>query len=334
MKLVQFLEILSGKLLYLLILPIMAGGITFFMTRNLPNLYSAETTIYTGITSNNGLEVTVTRVDKVITQNEYNNILSLFKSDAIYQEISLRLLAQHLVLKKAQKDIISEAAFNELQKSVPSEIKKQVVSGNEEATYQNLQKALKQDEKNYLYKILNNSNPYYSISSLQNLKVEQLNSSDMLKLSYNCTDPGICYNTTKIAAQVFISQYGDMKRNLKSSAVKYFQHKLEEIKSTLDNSESQLLDFNITNKIINYYEQTKQVTTQNEKIELLLQENKMNFEASQAVLKKIEVEVSKRYTINLKNIDILNIRNQLVNCNLAIAQTEIKKVPTTTKVED
>jgi uncharacterized protein involved in exopolysaccharide biosynthesis len=301
------------------------GGITFFLTKDLPNQYSAETTIYTGITSNSGLDVNVTRVDKLITQNEYNNVLSLFKSESIYEEISLRLLAQHLVLKKAQKDIISEKSFNELQKNVPDKIKKLVVKGNVEKTYENFSKSVSADEKNYLYSILNYQNPHYSINALQTLKVEQVNSSDMIKLSYQCDDPGICYNTCRIASEVFINRYGELKKNIKSSAVKYFQQKLEEITGKLDISEGQLLNFNVSNNIINYYEQTKQVTTQNQEIDLRLQEAKMNYDASVAVLKKIETEISKRFEINLKNIQVLNIRSQLVTCNNDIAHYEINK---------
>jgi uncharacterized protein involved in exopolysaccharide biosynthesis len=334
MNIIKFIEILIERSKYLIILPLVAGVLTFFLTKNLHNQYSTEVTIYTGITSNTGLDVNVTRVDKIITQNEYNNVFSIFKSEAIYEEISLRLLAQHLVLNKPQKDIISEKAFNELQKSVPDKIKKLVVKGNIEKTYENLSKSVIEDDKNFLYRILNYGNPYYGINALQNLKVEQINSSDMLKLSYQCDDQGICYNTTKIAAEVFIKQYGEMKKTIKSSAVKYFQKKLEEISKELETSEDNLLKFNVSNDIINYYEQTKQVTTQNEEIELRLQEAKMSYEASLEVEKKIEKEISKRYVFNLRNIEILNIRTQLVNCQTAIAQNQIYKTESSTDISN
>ncbi|MFM2291734.1 MAG: hypothetical protein RIS29_1547 [Bacteroidota bacterium] len=334
MNLVKFIEILSGKILYLIILPVIAGALTFFMVKDLPSLYSSETTIYTGITTNSGLEVNAQRVDKFVNQNEYSNIIALFKSEAIYEEISLRLLASHLSLSKPQKDIISKDAYNALKSSVPDKVKKLVVKGDEEKTYENLAKSIKQDDKDFLYSMLYRSNPYYSVNALQTLKVEQMNASDMIKLSYKCIDPGICYHTTRIAAQVFIKEYGNLKKNIRSSAVKYFQKKLEETTGKLDNSEGQLLDFNVSNNIINYYEQTKQVTTQNEEIELKLQDAKMNFEATAAVLKKLETEISKRFAINLKNIEIINIRGQLVNCNNDIAKQEMNQGADNKSVKD
>jgi len=325
MSIIRFIEILMGKIKYLIILPLVAGGLTFFLTRNIPAKYAAETSIFTGITSNTGLEVTALRVDKNVTQNEYNNVLTILKSESVYEEISLRLLAQHLQLSKPQKEIISEAAFNDLQKNVPEKVKKLVIKGNYERTYDNLKNYIKPDNKNFLYNILTYDNPYYSIKALSTIKVEQINSSDIIRLSYESDDAGISYNTLQIAAKVFITNYGELKRNQKSSAVKYFQGKLDEVSKKLNNAEDELLKFNTSNSIINYYEQTKQVTTQHEEIELRLQDAKMKNEASVAVLKKVENEIQKRYSINFRNIEILTIRKQLVDCNTEIAQTEVRK---------
>jgi len=325
MNIIKFIEILTGKIKYLIILPLVIGILTFFSTKNLPNQYSAETSIYTGITSNSGLDVGVQRVDKLITQNEYNNVLSILKSESLFEEVGLRLMTQHLMLTKAKNDVISEKAFNELKKNVPEKVRKLIVKGSYEKSYSNLRKFITQDDKNYLYRLLNYDNPYYSINAISRLKVEQVNSSDLIKLSYETDDAGICFNTIKITAEVFIRNYGQIKKNQKSSAVKYFQNKLEDIGSKLNTAENKLLNFNVSNDVINYYEQTKQVTTQHEEIEIRLQEVKMNFEASTAVLKKLEAEISKRFSINLKNVEVLNIRNQLVICNNDIARYEVYK---------
>lgn len=324
MTIIIFIEILLGKLKYLLILPIIAGTFTFFLTRKLPAQYEAETSIYTGITSNTGLDVTAIRVDKLVTQNEYNNVLTILKSESLMEEISLRLLAQHLMLAKPQKEIISEVAFNDLQKNVPDKVKILVVKGDYERTYQNLKNFVNPDSKNYLYSILNYDHPYYSIKALSTIKVEQINSSDMIQLSYVSEDAGICCNTLKIIAKAFISKYGELKRKQKNSTVRYFQGKLDEVSRKLKNSEDSLLQFNTSNNIINYYEQTKQITTQNEEIELRLQDVKMKNEGSKAVLKKLENEIRKRFAINLRNEEILDVRGQLVSCNTQIAQTEVR----------
>jgi len=323
MSIVKFIGILSNKILYIILLPIIAAAITFLLIKDMPKQYTAETTIYTGITSNSGLDVTVTKVDKLITQNEYSNIMSIFKSNSLYEEVSLRLMAQHLSLAKAVPDVISEESFLKIQSEFPSEIKKLAVIGNQQQTYLKLRNYLKQDEKNFIYRMLNFNHPFYSINAISQIKAEQVNSSDLFRISFESRDAGVCCNTVKIASDVFIKSYGQIKKNLKNSAVKYFQNKLEEVYQKLNNAENNLLNFNIDNSIINYYEQTKQVTTQHEEIELRLQNVKMNYEGSIAVMHKIEEEISKRMIINLKNVEILNIRSQLVDCNNKIARHEL-----------
>jgi uncharacterized protein involved in exopolysaccharide biosynthesis len=323
MTFIKFLSILFSKFKYLIILPLVAAAITFFVTRDLPKQYSSKTTIYTGITSNSGLDVNVTRVDKIITQNEYSNVMSLLKSTSLYEEVGLRLFAQHLSLSKPNEEIISNESYEKLQTQTPPEIKKLVVKNNADKTYDNFRKFLKQSDDNYLYKLLNYNHPFYSINALSNMKPEQVSTSDLFRISYQNKDAGVCYNTLKITAGVFIEKYGEIKRNLKSSAVKYFQTKLDEISAKLNEAENKLLDFNIDNSIINYYEQTKQVTTQHEEIELKLQAMKMSYEASTAVVKKLDGEIAKRFSLNLKNVEILKLRSQLVDCNNSIAQYEI-----------
>ncbi|MDD3322562.1 MAG: hypothetical protein PHS59_14080 [Paludibacter sp.] len=323
----KFIKILVSKILYIIVIPVVFGGITFLFTRNLPVKFAAEATIYTGITSNSGLEVLETRVDNIATQNEYNNVLTLLKSKSLYEEVGLKLLTQHLLLSKPQEGIISERAFNQLQEQVPDKIKKLIVKGNFDKSYQNLRAYIKQDKDNYIYGLLNYSSPYYSEDALSNIKCVRVSNSDLIKLTYESDDAAISFNTIKIITESFVTSYSVLKSNQSSSAVAYFEAKLKEIEAKLKAAEDGLLAFNVDNTIINYYEQTEQVTTQQEKIEIRLQEVKMEYEASQAVLQKLESEINKRYNISLRNKEILSLRQKLVDNNNAIAKNEINNVP-------
>ena len=97
MNLVSFIKLLYSKLTYIIIIPLVFGFITFLITRNLPERYTSTATLFTGITSNTGLEMMGTRIDNVQTLNEYNNVLSIMKSRSLAEETGLRLLAQHLM---------------------------------------------------------------------------------------------------------------------------------------------------------------------------------------------------------------------------------------------
>ncbi len=328
MNIIRFLKIISGKFLYILLIPMVVGAVVFFLTKDLPVKYATFSTIYSGVTSNSGLAVDIIKVDNVATQNEYNNLMTILKSNSLFEDISLHLLTQHLILTKPVKEIISEKSFVELQKSVPNKVKKLVVKGNFEKTYSNLKGFIEQDEKNFIYRTINYGHKYYSVQALSNIKGERLTNSDLIKISYEAEDQGICFNTVKFATEIFVERYSELKISQSNSAVAYFEEQLKLAAEKLNKAEQELLDFNIDNDIINYYEQTEQVTTQQEKIEVRLQEVKMEYEASEAVLARLEAEVEKRYNINLRNSEILRIREQLVDRNNAITAIELDEKST------
>ena len=323
MNIIKFLKILAARWIYIIVIPVIVALIVFLLTMKIPPTYTTFSTLYSGVTSNTGLSVDAIKVDNVATQNEYNNILTMLKSVSLFEEVSLHLLAQHLIQEKPDKKIFSEDAYNELQKYVPDEVKKLVVKNNFESTLKNLRGFITEDENNYIYRLMNYGHRYYSIQAISNIKSERLSASDLIRLTYETDDPGICYNTVKFATEIFINRYSELKISQSNSAVAYFEKKLQETQEKLDAAEQKLLEFNVGNDIINYYEQTEQITTQQEKIELRLQDVKMEYEASVAVLGKLEKEIEQRYNINLRNAELLRIRQQLVQYNNAITSIEI-----------
>ena len=98
MNILQFIKLLNSKLRYILLLPIFASAIVFFLTRSLPLSFNTDVTLFTGITSNSGVVVDNFRVDNYATQNEYNNILEMMNSNDILEEVSIKLLTQHCII--------------------------------------------------------------------------------------------------------------------------------------------------------------------------------------------------------------------------------------------
>lgn len=323
MNLVSFLKLIYSKLTYIIFLPIIFGFITFLITRDLPDRYTSTATLFTGVTSNTGLEMMGTRIDNIQTLNEYNNILSIIKSRALAEETSLRLLTQHLLQDSPNPLIINNEAFQTLLEEIAPKIQNLIVKGNSEQSYVNLKHSASKDRHGFLYKLLNGDHPYYSVNAINKLSAERIGASDLIKISYTSYDPAITYNTIKLATEIFNNRYIGIKKSQSNNAVTYFQNKLKEVKEQLEVSEQNLLEYNIANNIINYGEQTEQITTQQEAIELKMQELKMNYEAAGVVYRKLEEEIKSRYKINLQNQQLTNIRSKLIETNNEIAQLQV-----------
>jgi len=311
----------------IIILPVAVGLIVYFLTGNMKSEYSVKATIFTGITAPSSLnDIGGERVDFYANRTAFNNLISILSSRMVIEETSLRLLARHLVLDSASPIEISEKSLSELQKIIPDDLKNLIDKQDEEMTYQNLRNYLQEDKQNFIYGLLNYNHPYYSYKALSSIRAVQAGTSDLIEITYKSSDPGIAYQTLTILIEVFIKNYGEVKRSQTDAVVTYFQNQLAQSASMLQSVEDSLLLFNKRNNIINYYEQTKYISSQQEKIDVRLQEVLLEYNAASAVLEKIEEEIKSRASINLNTKAIMEIRQDLVEINNKIADQEIREI--------
>jgi len=324
MNIFQFIRILFRKAWVLILLPAFTGMLVFLLTQRLPAEYQAELTLFTGITSSTGIEnMEGHRVDYFATQNAYNNILSILQSRSVLEEVAIRLLTTHLMLDKPHRELISEKAFSELQELVPGNVKRLIIKTDFEQSCRNITDYITQEDENFIYGLLHYDHPHYSLKALSGIESEHLGSSDIIRISYRSDDPGSCYQTLNILMDVFMEKYQLLKNKQSGSAVIYFEEKLKSTAASLDQAEEDLMRFNTRYNIINYYEQTKHISSQQEKIEVTLQKLKMENRAAIAVLKKLESETQIRYDINLSNREILSVRNELITLNNKLARLSL-----------
>mgnify|MGYP000938494042 CR=1 FL=1 len=119
-----------------------------------------------------------------------------------------------------------------------------------------------------MYSLLNYDHPYYSIEAIAKVKALRVSTSDLVKLSYEADDPGICQQTLAIFNEVCIKKYKDLKENGSDAVVQYFTNQLSLSQKNLSSIEDRLLKFNQENSIINYYEQSKAVANVKEDMDV------------------------------------------------------------------
>jgi LysM repeat protein len=72
-------------------------------------------------------------------------------------------------------------------------------------TIQNFTNYYNSSDTNFIYGLLHyGQSPHYSITSLKTLQIYRINNSDLVRLIYTSDDPGICQQTLKIIAHVFV----------------------------------------------------------------------------------------------------------------------------------
>ena len=243
---------------YLIILPLIALVVAWFMTRNMERIYNTNTTIYTGMITAYNIEGGSGTAGGN-AQTNMKNLMLLITTDVTIHEVSLRLFARCMMYGNTNKDnnYISAEHFRQLNNSVPADVKALINHNSENATYANLKAYEKPTQDNYLFGITN-YHPYFGINNITSrLKVLQLNGSDIIDIGYSANDAGIAYNTLDILNEVFARQYAQLRYGETNNVIKFFEREVARLYRILTNAEDDLIRYNVEKRIINYGEQTR-----------------------------------------------------------------------------
>lgn len=324
-NLLFFIRLFYRHIALLLTVPVILAVLVFYLTIDQPKTYSSKTRIYTGIASGSSIEVLENqRFDFFATNTAFDNLINIVKARNTIEEVGLELFTQHMLLNAPDPQIISAEKYYSLMEIVPDSIKKLVVKGDRLKTLNNFRKQKNANHENFIYKLINLKHVDYSADKiLGKIIVRRISNSDLVEIIYTSEDPGICQNTLLVLSQVFVAAYADMKVNQSDAVVKYFNEQLVISSERLAAAEDELLEFNRSNNIINYYEQTKHIASQKEHFEMEYQTVQMNFESAKSVTQLLESRMSSRQKLRLASEDVLNSRNKISEVNIKIAMKSL-----------
>ena len=192
----------------------MLAGLVFLLTKNQAKTYSSNTTIYTGIASGYSIgSQGSTGIDYFGVNNAFDNLINIINSRSTLEDVSLTLFARCMMLEKASPHLISEESFSELQSIVPAEVKSIIDKSSLEKSVKNLKEMMKKDATNFVYELVNLNHPFFSIDAISDIRAFRVSSSDMIEISYESTDPGICMSTLEVLSGVIIKNYSGIKAN-------------------------------------------------------------------------------------------------------------------------
>ena len=292
---------------YLVILPMIALIVAWFLTRNMERIYDTNTTIYTGMITGYNIEGG-TGAAGGNAQTNITNLMLIITTDNTIHEVALRLFARCMMYGNTNKDnnYISAEHFRQLNATVPADVKALINHNSEAQTYANLKAYEKPSQDNYLFGILN-YHPYFGINQITSrLKVLQLNNSDIIDIGYSANDAGIAYNTLDILNEVFARQYQQIRFGETSNVIKFFEKEVARLYRILSNAEDDLIRYNISKKIVNYGEQTKQLTVLEMQQQNFRNDQLMNYTTSKALLDWLERQLGNRAQVIRSNQEFTN----------------------------
>jgi len=318
-----FISLLWRNLKWLVAIPIALALSIYFFTRHEKKEYTSETVIYTGIASGSSLNES-NKADYLSVSNAFDNLLSLIHSREAKQEVALQLLSEHIYLEKYDPIQLSMESYSELSMYVPDTLKHRLKRSSLEGTLHALISYMQKNDGNQIYTLINSEHPYYSISALQKIKAVRVNSSDLIKITYDTYDPAICKRTLELMIDVFMRKNRLLKEGRAESVVAYFEEQTRNAYARLDSAEQAFLNFNKQNEIINYFDQTKAIAGQKENLYALDHNLQMDEKAAEQSLIKIDKSLEGRSYQPLFGSDIIRERERLSDIYSKIALIEVE----------
>lgn len=357
---VEFVRLIRRHSVLLTVVPAGIACIVILLTRKPDYQYQSQTVLYTGLATGSSVEMDKT-FNYFVTNIAFENLISIVNSRETQQEVAIRLLSQHLLLPGPDAKYIAPKPYAELRKLVPAAllgyteairrqfpVLKDTTGGGSgkietgstkqqaevkiippavhpsayELTVRKLTEIMRSSDTNFVYKLLNYEHPHYSISAIASVKVQRIGTSDLIRISYETDDPGICQQTLAILNEVCIRNYRQIRENHSDEVVRYFEAQLNLANEQLKSAEDKLLAFNKSNNIINYYEQSKAVANVKEEMEVDYNNRRAELAGREAEIRKLEEKLNIQQLVQLKSNSVLEKKKQLGDINYDIAAAE------------
>ena len=307
---------------WMILLPLIAFLIAWFMTRDMDKSYDVKTTIYTGIITGYNVDVSDTRNAHV----HLSNLMNIITTERTLKAVSLRLLTRCLIYGDLEKNTsyITAEHFQELDAIIPREVRALIDKQNEEKTLNNLIAYERPNANNFIYGLLNYAHPYFSVPVLsQKIKVVQLGNSDLIEVGYSANDPGIAYNTLEILNEEFVKQYRELRYGETNNVIEFFRQELARLHEELTEAEDSLIQYNIDHRIINYGEQTEQLTMMDAQYQMMDNDLLVNSSTSRALIDFYEYKLGDLAKAMRTNNEFMDYLNNISKLNTQISTMEI-----------
>ncbi|MDD8037539.1 MAG: hypothetical protein PHC59_15460 [Thomasclavelia ramosa] len=314
---------------WLVFAPLVITILAVYISRNLSRTYEVRATVYTGIVSGYTIEGETGISDYIGVSNAMDNLINIIQAENTLKRVSYRLYARNMVHGNLTKDnqYITSSSFREIYNRTRNNrdgatLLALIDSTSEEKTFQNILNYEKPNKDNFIYGLFYWNHPHYCYNSLKNIRVSRKNNSDLLEISYTSNDPGIAFNTLDILMKEFVNEYRDIRYGETDKVIAYFKAELDRIGSELRIAEDSLTDYNIKKRVINYYDETKEIAAINKEFELSEQRATLEFNSSKALINQLETRMGNNLIQIKNNIEFINKLNKVSSLTGAISEIQ------------
>jgi len=289
-------------------IPVVMALTVFVVTRGQSERFASHTVLYTGIVSGTSVDDSdPARRNHLAVASAFDNLLNTITSRQTIEEVALRILAVELMAAK-DGPIALVAQTTDWTTDL-----RNLRGRNAEETLERL-RSQKSVTDSPVHALLYGSNTLASVEVIRSgLYAKRVGSSDMIEIRYEGADARLCHLTLDFLLEVFIAAYRQMKETEAGRVISYFEDQTNSAQTRLRTAVNRLREFGVSNRVINYYEQTKAIAGQKEQIDQDLQSERMRLQAAEAALVEIEQSLSRQDSLFTVQQSVLSRRRELAD---------------------
>ncbi|MBW4890923.1 lipopolysaccharide biosynthesis protein [Mucilaginibacter sp. HMF5004] len=253
MELKNFKNLLKRFKLALLLIPLATVIVTYFLVRKLPNVYSSQSQIATGIV-NESQNLLTQVVGESQANQKFSNMIAILQTKKLLKLVSYKLILH---------DLTSPAPFRTSKDflSMNASARKHAIEvyNNMYATQGTL--SLDDPDQNGLDRVLG-SMKYDPGSIASKLNVYRSENSDFITVAYESENSQLCAFVVNTLIKEFTTYYTAQTKQNQDKDVAFLDSLLKKKKTTMDSSISSLKQYKIKNHILSLSEQARSLYTQ------------------------------------------------------------------------
>jgi polysaccharide biosynthesis transport protein len=283
MDLGSFLKVLLRHKYTLVIVPVVAVIITYFLVRNQPDTYLSSGQIATGIVdqTQKSLNTAVSVLQDQQISQEFSNLIAMIRSKKMLDQVSYRLIIHDLTdpkpFRKPSKLFLT---LNPSAKAHAVAMYKRFYAARQPLS-------LFDADQRGLHDLLA-SMRYDDQSLLNKLTVYRDGSSDFVLVQFESEDPNMSALVVNDLIQDFINYYTLLVKDNQRKAVNFYSDLLKEKADTLQKRLNRLKDYKIQNRILNLSEQATALYGQLSDFETRREEAEKDAVAYKAAINSID----------------------------------------------
>lgn len=286
MELQKFFLLLYKRKYILLIVPMIAVFITYFLVRKLPDTFKSRSRISTGLVdqSQQFLETNKTQDENKISQ-QFSNLIEMNRLKRIFDQVSFQLMVHDLTSDKPFRP--PSKLLNEIGPEARAHaldvFKKHIVSKEPLSLFDKDQFGINQ---------LLISMGYDEPTLQKKIFIYRVNNSDFIDFEYESENPFLSAFVINTLISEFVDFYSNYIKGNQQKAVNFLDMLMKKKYDSMTAKMRLLRDYKIRNRVLNLNEQAKSLYMQIADFESRLQVVQKDVEAYQGAIKGIEKKFS------------------------------------------